>query len=303
MAAITPSAADALRGVERGREGRGWTERRARHERADVDRRRLGRDRAEEREALERASPGRRLVPPQVVVDEHTVESRGVGASGDRDRDLRVVDERRKCEPELHDVDSRRVRALRRPPHPPARRARPGRSGSPAGIRCPPGDRGTRRATGRTAGRPSRPARPRSRCARGRGCSRGSRARARRCRRSARAARTRRGRPWRRGGDLFPAHRVEVAVRRGEDRLALARRATAPAPCGRARGRLAIASQCPSSPHAHTGPSRSTVTWPISAAKPLRAAVHLAVEDEPAADARSERDHHRVRERRRRRRT
>ena len=40
-------------------------------------------------------------------------------------------------------------------------------------------------------------------------------------------------------------------------------------PSGRARCPLAIDSQCPSSPQAQTGPSRSTVTWPISPANPF----------------------------------
>ena len=70
-------------------------------------RRGLRRDRAEEREALERAPPRRRLVPPQVVVDEHAVEAGRFGAPRDLDRDLGIVDERRQREPELHDADGR----------------------------------------------------------------------------------------------------------------------------------------------------------------------------------------------------
>ena len=93
--------------------------------------------------------------------------------------------------------------------------------------------------------------------------------------------------------DLFPAHRVDVAVRRGEDRLALARRAQLPR---HAAERVAARDRLPVPELAARAHRAVALHGDVADLRreTVRSAVHLAVEDEPATDARSEGDHHRV---------
>ena len=114
------TAADALRGGVRVGERRGRPQGGARDERADLHAARLGRDRAEQREALERGPPVRRIAAPQMVVDEHAVETGRFGRARDTDRYLGVVDERREREADV-DGHASSVRASTAAPTAPAR--------------------------------------------------------------------------------------------------------------------------------------------------------------------------------------